>query len=176
MNEVLNRDFTVMTEFASQVPCCRATPLASVVALIMASLILPAVIGAVTLRVERDGSGDYMTIQPAVDAAAAGDTILIGPGYYTEYQTVVLPGGGDPVDVYVYVRTDELTILGTEPVATIIGPDVPNFINFGPKGIVAVQNARNIAIAGLGFRNLREGVHCYLESMDVVDFRTFSWA
>jgi hypothetical protein len=31
-----------------------------------------------TWFVERDGSGDFMVIQDAVDAAAAGDTILFG--------------------------------------------------------------------------------------------------
>lgn len=35
-----------------------------------------------TWRVERDGSGDYTIIQDAVDAAASGDTIRIGPGRF----------------------------------------------------------------------------------------------
>lgn len=37
-----------------------------------------------TWRVEKDGFGDYTTIQPAVDAAAPGDIVLIGPGRYLE--------------------------------------------------------------------------------------------
>jgi len=49
---------------------------------------------AATLRVERDGSGDYATLQPALDAAAAGDTVLIGPGEYTELTNQYLPLAG----------------------------------------------------------------------------------
>ena len=43
---------------------------------------------ASTWHVERDGSGDFTTIQPAVDASAPGDTIHIGPGEYTETHTI----------------------------------------------------------------------------------------
>ena len=55
-------------------------------------LLLAGYAEAATWRVERDGSGDYTTIQPAINGAVHGDTILIGPGQYTEYQTVTLPG------------------------------------------------------------------------------------
>jgi len=33
-------------------------------------------------RVEKDGSGDFAVIQNAVDAAAPGDTVVVGPGRY----------------------------------------------------------------------------------------------
>ena len=70
-------------------------------ALLAAALVIPPAAGAATWRVERDGSGDYTTIQPAVDAAASGDTILIGPGQYTEYQHVHPLGWVNPADVFV---------------------------------------------------------------------------
>ncbi|MFH2054054.1 MAG: hypothetical protein ABIK96_16485, partial [bacterium] len=44
-----------------------------------------------TLCVERDGSGNFTEIQPAIDAAASGDTILIGPGEYLETFEHYLP-------------------------------------------------------------------------------------
>mgnify|MGYP001812183684 FL=1 len=44
----------------------------------------PVASGAATLVVAADGSGDFATIQAAVDAAADGDTISIRPGTYTE--------------------------------------------------------------------------------------------
>jgi hypothetical protein len=40
---------------------------------------------AATLRVEADGSGDFTAIQPALDAAASGDTVLVGPGTWSEH-------------------------------------------------------------------------------------------
>ena len=39
---------------------------------------------AIAWRVEKDGSGDSVAIQDAVDASASGDTILIGAGRFTE--------------------------------------------------------------------------------------------
>ena len=47
---------------------------------------------AATITVERDGSGDFTTIQPALDAVASGDTIRIGPGDYTESEPSYIPG------------------------------------------------------------------------------------
>jgi len=46
-------------------------------------ILLPAVAPAAVLRVELDGSGDFQTIQNALDAASAGDEIGVGPGTYT---------------------------------------------------------------------------------------------
>ena len=40
---------------------------------------------AVTLMVQLDGSGDYDSIAGAIDAAQPGDSILVGPGIYSEH-------------------------------------------------------------------------------------------
>lgn len=42
---------------------------------------------AATWRVEKDGSGDFMIIQQAVEAAADGDTIRIGAGRFDDVAT-----------------------------------------------------------------------------------------
>ena len=73
-----------------------------------------------TWNVEKDGSGDYSVIQHAVDAAADGDTILIGPGRYDDYATY------DTVDgtliCYVYIPDKSLTLVGSGMGMTVIGP------------------------------------------------------
>src|SRR6185369_17485454 len=44
-----------------------------------------------TLTVRKDGTGNYTTIQSAVNAMAARDTCLVGPGAYAE--RISFPGG-----------------------------------------------------------------------------------
>ncbi len=44
------------------------------------------------LHVEADGSGDYPSIQAAIDAAASGDTILLAPGTYRDLVSRNLEG------------------------------------------------------------------------------------
>jgi polygalacturonase len=56
-----------------------------------------------TLRVSADGSGDFTRVQDALDAAAAGETILLAPGRYREK---------------VIVRTAAVTMRGTGPRAS----------------------------------------------------------
>jgi hypothetical protein len=82
-------------------------------------LLLPSLSLAATWRVERDGSADFSMIQPAIDAAAAGDTILIGPGRFPEFEDVTCPGWTYPVGVW--VNKDDLTIIGAGSEQTIIG-------------------------------------------------------
>lgn len=74
---------------------------------------------AADIRVERDGTGDFATIQAAVDAAADGDRILIGPGRYDERVVVTTPGWSVPV--YVLVQRDGLSLIGAGNGQTIIG-------------------------------------------------------
>ncbi|MGD9546009.1 MAG: right-handed parallel beta-helix repeat-containing protein [Candidatus Krumholzibacteriia bacterium] len=68
--------------------------------------------GSRTITVENDGSGDFSTIQPALDAAAAGDTILIGPGVYSETNEYYLPGNGNWQDIIGYVPVPDVTVIG----------------------------------------------------------------
>lgn len=77
-----------------------------------------------TLRVEKDGSGDFTVIQDAVEAAASGDTLRIGPGRFSEYANY--QSAGNIWHIYVHFRSGALTIIGAGEESTFIGPETPD--------------------------------------------------
>lgn len=85
------------------------------------SLVLLEQAAAETLRVSKDGSGGFSVIQDAVDAAAPGDTILIGAGHYTEFSDFQLDCC-QTMRTYVGVPIENLTIIGAHRDSVIIGP------------------------------------------------------
>jgi hypothetical protein len=89
-------------------------------AIMAAALLAATPLLAATWRVELDGSGDFTEIQPAVDAAAAGDTIRIGPGRFATFHPIGLPGSFD--EVIVMVTRPNLTFIGAGRDVTIVGP------------------------------------------------------
>ena len=93
---------------------------------------------AATITVEKDGSGDFTQVQPALDAAASGDTVLIGPGEFTELIPSYIPGYAWDVDVCAYVRVPNLTIIGAGAGQTILGPTsyIGSKQTFSPKCMV----------------------------------------
>jgi len=84
-------------------------------------LLLPGLVQGRTLVVERDGSGEYTVIQDALDVAAAGDTVRIGPGRYDDLALHNLPLGGLGADIMV-LRVSPLTIIGAGRDSVIVGP------------------------------------------------------
>ena len=70
--------------------------------------------------VEKDGSGEYTVIQDAVNVAAPGDTIQIGPGRYDDY--TVFDNGVRVYDCFVNDNGKGLAYIGAGE-ETIIGPE-----------------------------------------------------
>ena len=143
---------------------------------LIAVLALPAVapvrVAAATIRVERDGSGDYAAIQPALDAAASGDTILIGPGEYTEYSMVRLDGYAWDVAVFAYSELPRLTLMGVGAEQTLIGPPVPmlDYSTFSAKCLVWISGSE-LNLRGVTLRNCYEGLHANSGRLDLEECR-----
>jgi hypothetical protein len=70
---------------------------AALLALLLAGPTQPA--GAATYTVEPDGSGDFPTIQAAIDAATHGDVIELGDGVFTGSGNHSITFGGRQITV-----------------------------------------------------------------------------
>ncbi len=87
----------------------------------------PSLVFAEIWTIELDGTGDFLTIQEAVDAASDGDTIAIGAGRFSRAV------GGMWVGI---VETEKnLIFVGSEAGETIIGPEDPASISDSAIGI-----------------------------------------
>ncbi len=118
---------------------------------------------AATWMVERDGTGDFTVIQEAVDVAADGDTIRIGPGRFDEMRLVTSIGWTD--SVCVLVTQEELTIIGSGP-ETVIGTAREWDLEQGRrKGIVASDYWGNerVLVEGIRVENMRDGIYTAYE-------------
>ncbi len=142
---------------------------------ILILIVTAATATARTWHVERDGSGDFWIIQLAVDAAASGDTIMVGPGSYPESF-----GCAEPQEFYracIQLRQEELTIIGAGVDSTFIGVPGEGWDGWGGQtervvGVFADDNWGNqrLTIQNLTVRNLRAGILSYrLEKTILVD-------
>jgi hypothetical protein len=122
--------------------------------------LIPALASAASITVLRDGTGDYSTIQPALDAAADGDTILIGPGEYLEHATMRLPQWSLDVESYANVTVDDLTIIGAGANETIIGPvEAAGVYDAGPAKLITYNGGGDLAVSGVCLRNGSHGMY-----------------
>jgi hypothetical protein len=121
---------------------------------------------AATWRVEKDGSGHFTVIQDALDAAAPGDTILIGPGRFDSMRRYDLLLNGAGVAGVMWVTVPDLTIVGSGPESTIVGPAVyvAEFENEDTTS-VTVDAGANCEIRGIWFENTRYEVAIYAATL-----------
>jgi hypothetical protein len=104
--------------------------------------------------VDPNGDGDFQTIQAAVDAAAAGDTIEVRPGTYSETVRInrsveLIASRGATLDgTSLGPRARGITILGdSEP--TIQGFTITGY----QVGIAAADTSGNWVVTGVTIRN-----------------------
>ena len=116
--------------------------------------LLASAAAASTWSVQRDGTGDFTAIQPALDVAADGDTILIGPGEYTEATTIRPPGWAYDIQTYADLRCDDLTIIGAGADVTVIGPATyqGNAATGNPAGL-SYGGGGTLRISDVGIRH-----------------------
>ena len=123
---------------------------------------------AATWTVERNGSGDFVVIQDAVDASASGDTILIGPGRYPELHSYTTPSGGWTGDVLVSVDDRDLTLIGAGQGVMILGLEEYPGTPLWPKGVVAVWPERTLVVENMTIENTYDCLYL-LGGMFVID-------
>jgi hypothetical protein len=114
----------------------------------------------VTVTVRKDGTGDFSVIQLALNAVAGGDTILIGPGEYTDRISVRLPGATEDIYSYGEIRVPSLTIIGAGMGATVIGPASYEWTYTGnPQGLTMTIMDHELHISDLTIRNCFSGLY-----------------
>jgi hypothetical protein len=109
-------------------------------AILILALTLPGMLFSLTHTVKLDGSGDFTSIQAALDASAEGDTVLAYPGRYYENVTIQTNG----------IHLFSLETLTNNPVyidSTIIDGDHTG------RCLRIAQNIHNIRIQGMTLTN-----------------------
>lgn len=114
---------------------------------------------AATWSVQKDGSGDFVEIIPAVEAASPGDTIFIGPGRFETFVEFSTPYWS--TDVIIPVTKDNLTFVGSGPGVTFIGPESSNWeLDEDPMGFISIDGYSGI-IKDMTIENVETGVYWY---------------
>jgi hypothetical protein len=118
-------------------------------------------------QVELDGSGDFTDIQPAVEAAAPGDTIMIGPGRFDTFHDCVAPAWTE--DAIVALVQDDLTFIGAGQDQTFIGPEEYYYSNAAdPKAFCSVDGY-SARIQDLTVENIEQGIYWWRGKLEVSD-------
>lgn len=127
--------------------------------MVIAALVtLVSVLEARTWRVEKDGGGDFAILYEAIDAAAAGDTIRIGPGRFEEYRYE--PDYARETYCCANITTPDLTLLGAGAEQTVIGleaydPHLEHFV------IGILCNTVDVTIRDLTVNGVQGGVELF---------------
>ncbi len=135
----------------------RYTPRRAGFALAVLEVLVPCLASAATWLVRQDGTGDFTTIQPALDAAARGDTVRIGPGRYLEFAPFAIE---DILikDTFAGVTADSLTLIGAGAGSTIIGPETPSYWGQEPTGIAMRDTLTYLEIRNLSVSGVHDGI------------------
>ncbi len=146
-------------------------------------IVAVSVLGAIAItafaaehRVELDGTGDFVQIQEAVDAAASGDTLLIGPGRWDDMFWYTSGVGGWTEQVIIAVSYKDLALIGSGIGETIIGPEnPPPYGNPGPIAIAMTTDNR-LCAQSMTIVNMRTGIYHWGRSSHIEDVHVLGCA
>ncbi len=129
-------------------------------AFILAVVCTCSAVSAANLNVDPEAEGGYTTIQAAVDAAKAGDTIFVSPGTYNETLKI-----DKQVKIWSDSRNPENTVIrAADPVESTveITADRVTFSGFGvedsEKAGILLTGASNCYINNIRARNTEYGI------------------
>jgi hypothetical protein len=119
-----------------------------------------------TITVSLDGSGDFVSIQEAVDSAGKGDTVFVKPGAYSQNLTIHSKDGIKLVGAGV----DQVTLLGRQDVVGVlhVGKWPYGATNIEITGLtinehgghaVGLFNGKGITLRGLHVKGMLFGQH-----------------
>jgi pectin methylesterase-like acyl-CoA thioesterase len=100
--------------------------------------------GKAKLIVAADGSGDFCTVQGAIDTIPDGNTT----------PTTIFIKNGTYTDLVNFTNKHVLTFVGEDRTQTIIRCTNNNTFNSGSRGVFNVRNCNNLVLANLTVRNL----------------------
>jgi len=125
--------------------------------LVLAGVLLASIpASAGTWRVELDGSGDFTTIQDALDAAADGDSILVGPGEFT-HSRLIPEWEGFRATVAIY--KSGLKIIGSGVDLTVVGQDTVDWYYRVFVSGVPLAPVSGFSVSDLTIRGGYNGIH-----------------
>ena len=118
--------------------------------------------------VDKTGAGDFTVIQDASDATSPGDTILIFPGRYLEYEPYDF--GALTESTFVVIEKPDITIMGVHRDSVIIGPKEFRWVRGAnePNGISGTPTAAGLRVENLTVENVNEGV-VFFEPAEIRD-------
>lgn len=122
-----------------------------------------------TWWVKKDGTGDFTVIQDAVDVAASGDTIRIGPGLFTEFRVWSFPSGIS-APIHIAPMQAEITFIGSGMTETFIGQAQPwDVSQIHHQAFYATDyfGATRLTIEDLCIQNSGRGVASWLNEVIV---------